>query len=259
MVAPGLAVFVTVATSVTRTHLGSFGPAASRAQHALAPTSGPDTALRIGSLIAFVAFILAPTVNRGSVGVPAVAETVTPDNCRGSCRPPLRIAVARRPRSRGSDLPHRLGQELTQSFIVFGAPDGQPEVSLVVIELVRDILHVHQIILDEAVGQTLNLWSSHAQPDQQEVSATRKHPVHHAKFLETCDKSSPILRTRARYDASRGPRCLRMISRKFSASELTFQIDVSDRKRLLDCGVRRVDESESQALARRDTCSGFSR
>ena len=61
----GLAVLVTVATSVTRSHLASAGHAVSRAQHALATTSGYDAAFRIGSLIAFVAFVLAVTVIRG--------------------------------------------------------------------------------------------------------------------------------------------------------------------------------------------------
>ena len=70
----GLAVLVTVATSVTRSHLGSFGHAATRAQHALATTSGYDAAFRIGSLIACVAFILAVTVIRGSTRVPVVVE-----------------------------------------------------------------------------------------------------------------------------------------------------------------------------------------
>jgi predicted MFS family arabinose efflux permease len=71
----GLAVLVTVATSVTRGHLASAGHAVSRAQHALATTSGYDAAFRIGSLIAFVAFVLAVSVIRGVGRAPAaVAE-----------------------------------------------------------------------------------------------------------------------------------------------------------------------------------------
>ena len=61
----GLAVLVTVATSVTRGRLASAGRTVDRAQHALATTSGYDAAFRIGSLIALVAFVLAVTVIRG--------------------------------------------------------------------------------------------------------------------------------------------------------------------------------------------------
>ena len=72
----GLAVLVTVATSVTSGHLASAGHVVSRAQHALATTSGYDAAFRIGSLIAFVAFVLAVSVIRGVGRAPAaVAET----------------------------------------------------------------------------------------------------------------------------------------------------------------------------------------
>ncbi len=72
----GLAVLVTVATSVTPGRLASAGHAVSRAQHALATTSGYDAAFRIGSLIAFVAFVLAVSVIRGVGRAPAaVAET----------------------------------------------------------------------------------------------------------------------------------------------------------------------------------------
>jgi EmrB/QacA subfamily drug resistance transporter len=69
----GLAVLVTVATSVTTGHLASAGHAVSRAQHALATTSGYDAAFRIGSCIALLAFVLAVTVIRGGRGVPAAA------------------------------------------------------------------------------------------------------------------------------------------------------------------------------------------
>jgi len=72
----GLAVLVTVATSVTRSHLASAGQAVSRAQHALATTSGYDAAFRIGSLIAFVAFVLAVSVIRGAGRAPAAVADV---------------------------------------------------------------------------------------------------------------------------------------------------------------------------------------
>ena len=73
----GLAVLVTVATSVTKSHLVSAGHTISRAQHALATTNGYDAAFRIGSLIAFVAFILAVTVIRGTTPVPAAVSNVS--------------------------------------------------------------------------------------------------------------------------------------------------------------------------------------
>jgi EmrB/QacA subfamily drug resistance transporter len=72
----GLAVLVTVATSVTRSHLASAGHTVSRAQHALATTSGYDAAFRIGSLIALVAFVLAVSVIRGRSAVPAAVASV---------------------------------------------------------------------------------------------------------------------------------------------------------------------------------------
>jgi predicted MFS family arabinose efflux permease len=72
----GLAVLVTVATSVTRGRLASAGRTVDRAQHALATTSGYDAAFRIGSLIALVAFILAVTVIRGQNRAAAAVGTV---------------------------------------------------------------------------------------------------------------------------------------------------------------------------------------
>jgi len=72
----GLAVLVTVATSVTRGHLASAGHAAGHVQHALATTSGYDAAFRIGSLIAFVAFVLAVSVIRGGHQVQAAVANV---------------------------------------------------------------------------------------------------------------------------------------------------------------------------------------
>ena len=74
----GLAVLVTVATSVTRGRLASVGHTVSRAQHALATTNGYDAAFRIGSLIAFVAFALAATVIRGANRLPAAVADVGP-------------------------------------------------------------------------------------------------------------------------------------------------------------------------------------
>ena len=73
----GLAVLVTVATSVTKSHLVSAGHTISRAQHALATTNGYDAAFRIGSLIAFVAFLLAVTVIRSTSHVPAAVSNVS--------------------------------------------------------------------------------------------------------------------------------------------------------------------------------------
>jgi predicted MFS family arabinose efflux permease len=73
----GLAVLVTVATSVTRSRLATAGHTINRAQHALATTSGYDAAFRIGSMIAFVAFILAVTVIRGTNRLPAAVPSVT--------------------------------------------------------------------------------------------------------------------------------------------------------------------------------------
>jgi EmrB/QacA subfamily drug resistance transporter len=75
----GLAVLVTVATSVTSGRLASAGHTVSRAQHALATTNGYDAAFRIGSLIAFVAFVLAVTVIRGGQTVPSAVANVTAD------------------------------------------------------------------------------------------------------------------------------------------------------------------------------------
>ena len=72
----GLAVLVTVATSVTRSHLASAGHTVSHAQHSLATTSGYDAAFRLGSVIAFVAFILAVTVIRGTNRMPAAMANV---------------------------------------------------------------------------------------------------------------------------------------------------------------------------------------
>ncbi len=72
----GLAVLVTVATSVTSGRLASIGHTASRAQHALATTGGYDAAFRIGSLIAFVGFVLALTVIRTSSHLPAAVANV---------------------------------------------------------------------------------------------------------------------------------------------------------------------------------------
>jgi len=72
----GLAVLVTVATSVTTGRLASAGHAVSRAQHALATTSGYDAAFRIGSCIALLAFVLAVTVIRGGTGMPAAVAKV---------------------------------------------------------------------------------------------------------------------------------------------------------------------------------------
>jgi len=72
----GLAVLVTVATSVTRGRLASAGHAATGVQHALATTSGYDSAFRIASLIAFVAFVLAVSVIRGGNRVPAAVANV---------------------------------------------------------------------------------------------------------------------------------------------------------------------------------------
>jgi len=60
---------------VTSGRLASIGHTASRAQHALATTSGYDAAFRIGSLIAFVGFVLALTVIRRA-SVPAVVTEV---------------------------------------------------------------------------------------------------------------------------------------------------------------------------------------
>jgi EmrB/QacA subfamily drug resistance transporter len=73
----GLAVLVTVATSVTSGRLASARHTVSRAQHALATTNGYDAAFRIGSLIAFVAFVLAVTVIRGGHSVPAAVPSVS--------------------------------------------------------------------------------------------------------------------------------------------------------------------------------------
>jgi EmrB/QacA subfamily drug resistance transporter len=72
----GLAVLVTVATSVTRNHLASAGHTIGHVQHALATTSGYDAAFRIGSLIALVAFVLAVTVIRGGNRIPAAVANV---------------------------------------------------------------------------------------------------------------------------------------------------------------------------------------
>jgi EmrB/QacA subfamily drug resistance transporter len=83
----GLAVLVTVATSVTKSHLASAGHTISRAQHALATTNGYDAAFRIGSLIAFVGFILAVTVIRKADRMPAAVANV-------SARPEPEPAVA---------------------------------------------------------------------------------------------------------------------------------------------------------------------
>jgi len=73
----GLAVLVTVATSVTSGRLAAAGHTASRAQHALATTSGYDAAFRIGSLIAFVGFVLAVTVIRSTNRLPAAVASVS--------------------------------------------------------------------------------------------------------------------------------------------------------------------------------------
>jgi len=81
----GLAVLVTVATSVTRSHQAPVRRAVGAAAHALAAhqaiTSGYDAAFRIGSLIAFVGFVLALTVIRPPSTVTAVASAagVTPE------------------------------------------------------------------------------------------------------------------------------------------------------------------------------------
>jgi MFS family permease len=83
----GLAVLVTVATSVTKGHLASAGHTIGRAQHALATTNGYDAAFRIGSLIAFVAFILAVTVIRKADQVPAAVASA-------SASPEPEVAVA---------------------------------------------------------------------------------------------------------------------------------------------------------------------
>lgn len=73
----GLAVLVTVATSMTSGRLATIGHTASRAQHALATTAGYDAAFRIGSLIAFVGFVLAVTVIRTSDHLPAAVPNVS--------------------------------------------------------------------------------------------------------------------------------------------------------------------------------------
>jgi EmrB/QacA subfamily drug resistance transporter len=78
----GLAVLVTVATSVTAGHLASAGHAATPAGHTLllhqAVTSGYQAAFRIGSLIAFVGFVVATTVIRGGNRLPAPAVGLAP-------------------------------------------------------------------------------------------------------------------------------------------------------------------------------------
>ena len=60
-----------------------LGHAVTHAQHALATTSGYDAAFRLGSMIAFVAFILAVTVIRGaghmSAAVPDVSADAEPE------------------------------------------------------------------------------------------------------------------------------------------------------------------------------------
>jgi len=77
----GLAVLVTVAASVTTGRLAAAGPTVTRAQHALAVTSGYDAAFRIGSLVAFVGFVVATTVIRRATpfGAPAGAAGVAPE------------------------------------------------------------------------------------------------------------------------------------------------------------------------------------
>jgi MFS family permease len=60
----GLAVLVTVATSVTAAHLVG-GRSATRLQHAVAVTAGYHAAFRIGSLIALAGFAVAALVIRG--------------------------------------------------------------------------------------------------------------------------------------------------------------------------------------------------
>jgi len=73
----GLAVLVTVATSVTASHLAPVRRAVGHAAQALAThqavTSGYDAAFRIGSLIAFVGFVLAVVVIRPAAPAPAMA------------------------------------------------------------------------------------------------------------------------------------------------------------------------------------------
>ncbi|HUI04045.1 MAG TPA: MFS transporter [Acidimicrobiales bacterium] len=77
----GLAILVTVATSVTRDHVGAGHLAHRVATHA-AVTDGYDAAFRIGALIAFGAFVLAVTVIRGpraSASVGAVNPDAQPE------------------------------------------------------------------------------------------------------------------------------------------------------------------------------------
>jgi hypothetical protein len=73
----GLAVLVTVATSVTASHLATVRRAVGGAAHTLAAhqavTSGYDAAFRVGSLVAFVGFVLALSVIRPAGPAPAVA------------------------------------------------------------------------------------------------------------------------------------------------------------------------------------------
>jgi EmrB/QacA subfamily drug resistance transporter len=77
----GLAVLVTVATRVTTNRLAAAGGTI-HLHHALvtheAVTSGYDAAFRIGSLIAFAAFVLAVTAIRGGRRAPATADAVAP-------------------------------------------------------------------------------------------------------------------------------------------------------------------------------------